>query len=124
MLEKPQKRNDQDATQRFDDDGGAPLRLTIPKRKSGSAHPDGERHELRRLAHDLDVALAGVRAGELDALAKVDEAWRVFGARLALGPDPAVVHCPSCDATIMRDATLCGHCWTKLSPASATPTLR
>jgi hypothetical protein len=61
MLDKTRKTDDQNATQRFDDDGGAPLRLTIPKRTSGSAHPDGERHELRLLARDLDAALARVR---------------------------------------------------------------
>jgi hypothetical protein len=36
--------------------------------------------------------------------------------QLALGPEPKVRQCPVCKHIIMRAATLCGHCWTKLSP--------
>ena len=36
--------------------------------------------------------------------------------QLALGPEPEVRPCPICKTVVMRAATLCGHCWTKLTP--------
>ncbi len=36
--------------------------------------------------------------------------------QLALGPEPEVRACPVCKHIGMRAATLCGHCWTKLTP--------
>lgn len=36
--------------------------------------------------------------------------------QLALGPEPEVRHCPVCRHIGMRAATLCGYCWTKLTP--------
>ena len=36
--------------------------------------------------------------------------------QLALGPEPDVRQCPVCQHIGMRAATLCGHCWTKLTP--------
>jgi hypothetical protein len=36
--------------------------------------------------------------------------------QLALGPEPEVRRCPVCDQIGMRAATLCGYCWTKLTP--------
>ncbi|KYF62999.1 hypothetical protein [Sorangium cellulosum] len=29
---------------------------------------------------------------------------------------PSMRHCPACGASIRAKATLCGHCWTKVSP--------
>ena len=39
--------------------------------------------------------------------------------QLALGPEPAYQQCPLCDRVGMRVATVCGHCWTKLTPTAA-----
>jgi hypothetical protein len=36
--------------------------------------------------------------------------------QLALGPEPEVRRCPVCQHLGMRAATLCGYCWTKLTP--------
>jgi hypothetical protein len=36
--------------------------------------------------------------------------------QLALGPEPEVRECPVCKHIGMRAATLCGYCWTKLTP--------
>jgi hypothetical protein len=36
--------------------------------------------------------------------------------QLALGPEPEVRRCPVCQHLGMRMATLCGYCWTKLTP--------
>jgi hypothetical protein len=36
--------------------------------------------------------------------------------QLALGPEPALRECPVCKGFGMRAATLCGYCWTKLTP--------
>ncbi len=38
--------------------------------------------------------------------------------QLALGAEPAVRECPVCKHIGMRAATLCGYCWTKLTPPS------
>jgi hypothetical protein len=37
-------------------------------------------------------------------------------AQLALGPEPEVRRCPVCQRIGMRTATVCGYCWTKLTP--------
>jgi hypothetical protein len=39
--------------------------------------------------------------------------------QLALGPEPEYRQCPACQHTVMRVATICGHCWTKLTPPAA-----
>jgi hypothetical protein len=36
--------------------------------------------------------------------------------QLALGPEPEVRRCPVCQHIGMREATVCGYCWTKLTP--------
>ncbi len=36
--------------------------------------------------------------------------------QLELGPEPEVRHCPVCKHIGIRTATLCGYCWTKLTP--------
>ena len=39
--------------------------------------------------------------------------------QLGLGPEPEVRVCPVCKHIGMRDATVCSHCWTKLTPPGA-----
>jgi hypothetical protein len=45
--------------------------------------------------------------------------WAKLVELLALGPAPELRECPVCKHTGMRAATLCGYCWTKLSPLGA-----
>lgn len=40
--------------------------------------------------------------------------------QLALGPEPETRACPVCHHLGMRAATICGHCWTKLTPPGHT----
>jgi len=37
-------------------------------------------------------------------------------AALDLGPEPPIRSCPVCTAKGMRTATVCGNCWSKLTP--------
>ena len=73
-------------------------------RHAGVPHPDARRHELRLLGREVDAALARLRAtgatgAHAAAVDDVEMAWRSFGMRLDLGPDPEVAACPSCGAT-------------------------
>ena len=45
-------------------------------------------------------------------------AWRDLVERLALGPAPELRTCPTCGQIVMRAATLCGHCWHRLTPGT------
>ncbi len=38
--------------------------------------------------------------------------------QLALGPEPELRECPVCSHLGMRTATLCGYCWTRLTPVT------
>jgi hypothetical protein len=42
--------------------------------------------------------------------------WADLVEQLALGPEPEMRQCPVCKHFGMRAATLCGYCWTKLTP--------
>lgn len=42
-------------------------------------------------------------------------------AQMALGPEPEVRRCSVCEHLVMREATLCGHCWTRLAPPAEKP---
>lgn len=44
-------------------------------------------------------------------------AWGSLVQHLALGPAPDMIACPHCGRAIMRAATVCGYCWSRLSPA-------
>jgi len=70
--------------------------------------------ELARLPPDItndnDAAPAGgLRASVADLVQA-----------LALGPEPEYRRCPVCQRVVMRAATVCGYCWTKL-PLSGGP---
>jgi len=56
------------------------------------------------------TAPAATTAEEKQALLRT---WDSIVKELALGPEPATRNCPTCSREIMRDATLCGYCWTK-----------
>jgi hypothetical protein len=44
--------------------------------------------------------------------------WGELVELLALGPPPEIRECPACQHVCMRAATLCGHCWARLTPLS------
>jgi hypothetical protein len=44
--------------------------------------------------------------------------WAELVDRLALGPQPEVRSCPACGRLGMSAASLCGFCWSPLSPAA------
>jgi hypothetical protein len=60
------------------------------------------------------TAPAAASADDKQALTR---AWDSLLQHLALGPAPDVRPCPRCDREIMRAATACGYCWSKVSPA-------
>lgn len=80
--------------------------------------------ELRTLLTKVETQAAAVasvastdeertRAAELGA--SVAALVKLIG----LGPAPELRDCPSCGRSGMRNATLCGYCWTKLAPVEA-----
>ena len=82
--------------------------------------PDAERSRLRTVVATIDGEISHlqrqVTSGGRPSLNALLSAWDDLVARLALGPEPEVRVCPVCKHVAMRAATLCGHCWTKLSP--------
>lgn len=75
--------------------------------KATSAHPDAHRSRLRAIMARINKVLPETPA--------LQEAWQELGTALALGPEPETRVCPACQATVMRAATRCGHCWTALA---------
>lgn len=82
--------------------------------------PDPAKTALRVAVAAVDGALTRIITAPVepnDPQGNLEIAWRELVGLLALGPEPEYRECPSCGATGMRDATVCGHCWTKLPPA-------
>jgi hypothetical protein len=73
----------------------------------------GIEHQLARLPGDVTKDNGAMLADGLRA--SVDD----LVGQLALGPEPAVRQCPVCNHIGMSVATLCGHCWTRLTPLAA-----
>ena len=69
--------------------------------------------ELSRLA--LEAPPGDHREAEQGLMAS----WAQLVEILALGIAPEVRECPVCTHVCMRAATLCGHCWTRLTPSAA-----
>jgi len=78
---------------------------------------------------NLRTLVAAVQAGVSRAVAPAStgddkqaltRAWDSLVQHLALGPAPATRNCPRCDHEIMRAATVCGYCWSKLSPLAVS----
>jgi hypothetical protein len=76
--------------------------------------PDPARSRLRAAVAKMELELAPLRTtGEHATLfASFDDLVQ----QLALGPEPEVRDCPKCGGVGMRRATVCGTCWTKLTP--------
>ena len=82
--------------------------------------PDDERARLRAIVATIDREMLNLpgsaNAGATDGLIV---SWAELVKLLALGPAPEVRECPVCKHIGMLTATLCGYCWTKLSPLSS-----
>jgi hypothetical protein len=61
----------------------------------------------------LPAAGNGAQAPRVEAL---QASWAQLVGFLALGPAPELRDCPACGRPGMAAATVCGHCWTKLTP--------
>jgi hypothetical protein len=87
------------------------------------SHPDAARSRLRatvaRIERELALLPRHVTTDETptDDLAA---SWADLVGQLALGPEPEVRECPVCKHIVMRAATLCGYCWTKLTPPNGS----
>jgi len=85
------------------------------------AGPDAARSRLRATIATMEQQLAHLPAPAAGADGKVpaNELLASFNdlvQQLALGPEPELRVCPVCKSVGMREATICGHCWTKLTP--------
>jgi hypothetical protein len=83
--------------------------------------PDAERSRLRAtvatIEHDLSLLPSPVAAADRKKPTKgLAASWATLVEQLALGPEPELRQCPVCNHFGMRAATLCGYCWTKLTP--------
>src|SRR6478672_6441345 len=81
---------------------------------------DDERARLRAIVATIDREMShlpgSATTGGTDGLIV---SWAELVKLLALGPAPEVRECPVCKHIGMLTATLCGYCWTKLSPFSS-----
>jgi hypothetical protein len=92
--------------------------------KSTFPPPDAARSRLRALVAAVDseivrltlpITMADGNAAPNDLRAS----WDDLVEQLALGPEPEVRECPVCHHLGMRAATVCGYCWTRLTPPAA-----
>ena len=87
--------------------------------------PDAARARLRALVADIDQELLRLprRTTGADETGGLFDSWSALVKQLALGPAPDLRRCPTCNNLGMRAATLCGYCWSNLSPAQASASL-
>ena len=76
-----------------------------------------DRH-MSLLSAEAATGIGKTTIGDLTA------SWAALVKVMALGPDPELRECPACHQTGMRAATLCGYCWTKLSPIAPAASTR
>lgn len=70
--------------------------------------------ELSRLAKGGQGADAG--GPKMDGLL---ERWAALVTLMGVAPAPELRECPTCGNVVMRAATLCSSCWSKLRPSVA-----
>jgi hypothetical protein len=84
--------------------------------------PDVTRSKLRRAVATIGREIARLPTAVTNDVGTAPDGLRASFAdlveELALGPEPEMRECPVCKHVGMRAATLCGHCWTKLTPPS------
>jgi len=90
------------------------------------SHPDAARSRLRTIVADVEGEVARLSGpATTDDGAKPTDglraSWDRLVEHLALGPEPEVRTCPVCQHVGMRAATVCGYCWTPLTPPTEHP---
>ena len=85
--------------------------------------PDEERSRLRATVVAIEAELSRLprqfTTGNGERPTKrLAESWADLVEQLALGPEPDLRQCPVCKNLGMRSATLCGYCWTELTPSA------
>jgi hypothetical protein len=85
------------------------------------SNPEAQRSRLRATVATIDGEISrltkpGIDGGSGALPIGLVASWADLVAQLALGPEPEVRECPVCKSTVRRAATLCGYCWTKLTP--------
>jgi hypothetical protein len=81
---------------------------------SKDSAPDSKRSRLRVTLAAIEIELARLSGPANVLRSSVADLVE----QLALGPEPEVRACPVCQRVVRRAATMCGHCWTKLTPPS------
>jgi hypothetical protein len=85
--------------------------------------PDAARARLRAVVATIDHELLRLprRTTGVEEIDGLFDSWSVLVKQLALGPAPQLRRCSVCNHLGMRAATLCGYCWSRLSPLTADP---
>lgn len=87
----------------------------------GGVGSDAARSRMRVTVAEIEREVAHLSEGMAkdtspNPLGALRAHWADLVAQLALGPEPERRECPSCHHFGMRAATVCGYCWTKLTP--------
>ncbi|MBL8953986.1 MAG: hypothetical protein JNK82_24630 [Myxococcaceae bacterium] len=88
--------------------------MTDPERHFEGA--DADRARLRVAVAAVGKFIAHLPSAHSGPDRGLTEAWAELVKLLALGPERQLRTCPRCGHVGMRDATLCIHCWARLSP--------
>ena len=83
--------------------------------------PDADRSRLRATVATIEREISDLpRSIPTDANNKATTglaaSWADLVKQLALGPEPELRACPVCNQMGVGAATICGYCWTKLTP--------
>ena len=80
--------------------------------------PDLQRSRLRATMATIDQEIASLPKQDSTSLpTRLAASWADLVEQMALGPEPETRECPVCEHIGMRAATVCGYCWTALTPA-------
>ena len=71
--------------------------------------PDPRLTRLRSLVASVQLELDGGETNQGSSRA----AWDDLVKALALGPEPELRDCPSCERAIIREASRCRYCWAR-----------
>jgi hypothetical protein len=74
---------------------------------------DDARSRLRRILGDMQTQVTAAKAPD-----SLQTALTALVTELDLGAEPILRACPTCGSMGVHNATLCGTCWTRLTPVS------
>jgi hypothetical protein len=85
------------------------------------SHPDAARSQLRALVAIVESDISRLpnqdtSADGKNATNELRASWIGLVKLLALGDEPELRDCPECGRAGMRDASVCGYCWAKITP--------